>query len=164
MGQWLKMTFANFLCCNMCSLHFAMGQCQTLFFLFVFFVFHQWNWGRGRKNMAPLFPREFPCTLTCLLECFYGNHRWDDGLNVQNLRTTQMYRNENSFPKSTLKPASRDEELAPPSTAHPYQNSPRYVTTSCACWNGMSNSFLQCNGFRTFSELWPLSQYTRENK
>lgn len=77
--------------------------------------------------MAPLFPREF----ILYSECFYGNQRCSEW---QNLGTAEGaafltkadvlnpdVQDLNHFSKSTLNLTSRDEELALPSKAHPYQ-------------------------------------------
>lgn len=59
------MTFANFLCCNMCSLHFAMGhemlKCQTLFVFFCLFFlcFISGIEEEGEKTWLPCFPGSF---------------------------------------------------------------------------------------------------------
>lgn len=81
-GTMIKMDFCQLYLlqqehCSFCNRAWYTKMPNNCFFQ----VFHQLNWERGRKNMAPLFPWDFVYTLTRFLEFFLGNNRWDDGLN-----------------------------------------------------------------------------------
>lgn len=101
MGQWLKLIFGDFIYCNKGVVYFAAVPNIVLK------CFHHWNSGRGTEKTW----------LSCLPSRWYGF--W--ALLVRVFLCRSRCTASKAFSNRTLKVARRDEELALPTNAHPYQ-------------------------------------------